>query len=92
MTSCNKARRGSRIYKQYLEDWHGMEEIGFGLTGMAWNRGSRVWPDWNSLERTKSVLARLEHLGIESVGFSLEGLGEKEVGFGLTEIALNEGS
>jgi hypothetical protein len=57
-----------------------MEEVGFGQTGMAWNGGSRFWPDWNGLERRKSILARLEWLGM------------KEVGFGLTEIASNEGS
>jgi hypothetical protein len=24
-----------------------MEEVGFGLTGMVGNGGSRFWPDWN---------------------------------------------
>jgi hypothetical protein len=52
-----------------------MEEIVFGLTGMVWNGGGRFWPDWNGLEWGKLILAGLEGLGIE------------EVGFGLTEIA-----
>jgi hypothetical protein len=30
-----------------LLEWLGMEEVGFGLTGMAWNRGRWFWPDWN---------------------------------------------
>jgi hypothetical protein len=34
-----------------------MEEIGFGLTGMAWNEKNQFWSDWNSLEWRKSVLA-----------------------------------
>jgi hypothetical protein len=37
-----------------------MEEVGFGLTGMAWIGGSRFWPDWNGLEWRKSVLAELK--------------------------------
>jgi hypothetical protein len=34
-----------------------MEEIGFGLTGMAWNGGSRFWPELNGLKGRNSVLA-----------------------------------
>jgi hypothetical protein len=34
-----------------------MEEVGFGLTEMAWNGGSRFWPEQNGLERRKLVLA-----------------------------------
>jgi hypothetical protein len=34
-----------------------MEEVGFDLTGMAWNRGSRFCPDWNGLEGRKSFLS-----------------------------------
>jgi hypothetical protein len=26
------------------------EEAFFGLNGMAWNVGIRIWPDWNSFE------------------------------------------
>jgi hypothetical protein len=40
-----------------LTEWLGMEEIGFGQNGMAWNGGSRIWPDWNSLEWRKLGLA-----------------------------------
>jgi hypothetical protein len=34
-----------------------MDEVGFGLTGMACNGGSRFWPDWNGLEWRKLGLA-----------------------------------
>jgi hypothetical protein len=37
--------------------WLGMQEVGFGLTEMAWNGESRVWLDWNGLEWRKLVLA-----------------------------------
>jgi hypothetical protein len=37
-------------------DWLGMEEVGFGLSRMAWNGGSQFLPDWNSLEWMKLVL------------------------------------
>jgi hypothetical protein len=30
-----------------------MSEVDFGSTGMAWNRGSWFWHDWNGLERKK---------------------------------------
>jgi hypothetical protein len=30
-----------------------MEEISFGLTGIAWNGKSQFWPDWNGLEWRK---------------------------------------
>jgi hypothetical protein len=72
---------------------------------MAWSFGSWFLPDWNGLEWRKSVLAWLEWLGMEEVGFGLNGLefrklvlawlewfGMKEVGFGLTGMAGNGGS
>jgi hypothetical protein len=31
-------------------EWFGMKKVGFGLNGMAWNRGSRFWLDRNGLE------------------------------------------
>jgi hypothetical protein len=34
-----------------------MEEVGFGLTEMAWNGGSWFWPDWNGSELRKLFLA-----------------------------------
>jgi hypothetical protein len=37
-----------------------MEEVGFGLTFMAWNGGSRFWPDCNVLEWRKSVFCLTE--------------------------------
>jgi hypothetical protein len=40
-----------------------MSEVGFGLTGMAWNGGSWVYFDWNSLDWRKSVLASLKWVG-----------------------------
>jgi hypothetical protein len=51
-----------------------MEEVGFYLTGIAWNGGDRFWPDWNSLECKQSFLVGLEWLGIEEVGFGLTGM------------------
>jgi hypothetical protein len=30
---------------QLLQSWLGMEEVGYGLTEIAWNGGSRFWPD-----------------------------------------------
>jgi hypothetical protein len=33
---------------------HGIEKVGFGLTGIAWNVGSYFLPDWNGLEGRKS--------------------------------------
>jgi hypothetical protein len=33
-----------------------MEEVGFDLTGMAWNKEVGFWPDWNGLEGRKSIL------------------------------------
>jgi hypothetical protein len=50
-----------------------MSEVGFCLTGMAWNGGSPFCPDWNSLDWSKSVLAELEWLGMEKVSFGLTG-------------------
>jgi hypothetical protein len=40
-----------------LPELLGLEEIGFGLTGAAWNGGNRVWLDCNGLEWKKLVLA-----------------------------------
>jgi hypothetical protein len=34
-----------------------IEEVVFGLSLMAINRGSRLYPDWNGLEWKKLVLA-----------------------------------
>jgi hypothetical protein len=39
------------------KEWLGMEEVDFGLTIIAWKRGSQFWPDWNGLDWQKSVLA-----------------------------------
>jgi hypothetical protein len=66
VTNYNKARRGfiANIAK----------------TEVAWNKESQFWPEWNGLEWKKLVLALLEFLGME------------EVGFGLTEMAWNRGS
>jgi hypothetical protein len=68
-------------------EWLGMEEVGFPPAKKAWNKGSwfwfdcrtwkgesQFWPDWNGLEWRKSVLARLEWLEMEKVGFSLIGI------------------
>jgi hypothetical protein len=41
-----------------------MSEVDFGSTGMAWNRGSCFWHDWNGLERKKYVLVLSEELGM----------------------------
>jgi hypothetical protein len=52
-----------------------MEEVGLGLSRMAWNVGSQFWHDWNSLEWRE-------------VGFDLTGMAwNEEVGFGLTGMA-----
>jgi hypothetical protein len=48
-----------------------MEKVGFGLTGIASNGGSRFCPDWNSLDWRKLVLALLEWPGMEDVSFGL---------------------
>jgi hypothetical protein len=48
-----------------------MSKVGFVLTQMAWNEESRFCPDWNSLDRRKSVLAELEWLGMEKVSCGL---------------------
>jgi hypothetical protein len=31
-------------------EWLGTEEVRFGQTGMALNKGSRFWPDWKGLD------------------------------------------
>jgi hypothetical protein len=51
-----------------------MEEVAFGLSRMAWNGGCQFWPDWNSVEWRKSVLACLEWPGMEDVSFGLSGI------------------
>jgi hypothetical protein len=74
-------------------EWPGMEEVSFGLTGIAWTGAnwflpnwnglewkSQFWLDWSGLEWRKSVLSCIEWPGI------------KEVIFGLTGIAWNGGS
>jgi hypothetical protein len=48
-----------------------MEEVGFGLSRIAWISKSQFWLDWNGLEWSKAVLARQEYLGMEAVDFSL---------------------
>jgi hypothetical protein len=37
-------------------EWLGMEEVGFGLTGMALNKGSKIWSDWNCFKWRNLVL------------------------------------
>jgi hypothetical protein len=37
-------------------EWLGIEEVVFGMIGMAWKEGSRFLSDRNSLEWRKSVL------------------------------------
>jgi hypothetical protein len=54
--------------------WFGIEEIGFGLTGIAWSRRSRFLPDSNVFELSKLGLTWLEWLGMEEVGFGLTGM------------------
>jgi hypothetical protein len=51
-----------------------MEEVGLGLTGMAWNKGIWFFPDWNGLEWRKSILAGRDWLGMEEVSFGLTGM------------------
>jgi hypothetical protein len=43
------------------------------LTGRCW-----FWPAWNGLEFQKSILALLEWLGIEEVGFDMTRTAWKE--------------
>jgi hypothetical protein len=47
-----------------------MEEVGFGLYRMAWNGGSQIFPDWNSLEWMKLVLTYLEWLEMRKSVFA----------------------
>jgi hypothetical protein len=51
-----------------------MKEVGFGLSGMAWNGGSWFWPDWNGSEWRKFVLAKLKWLEMKEVSFGLSGM------------------
>jgi hypothetical protein len=51
-----------------------MEDIGFGLTGMAWNRGSRFWLSWIGLNWRTLGLSSLKRLGLAEVGLGLPGL------------------
>jgi hypothetical protein len=46
-----------RRERRKIQEWLDMKEVGFVFSGMAWNRRSRVWTDWNGLEWTKLVLA-----------------------------------
>jgi hypothetical protein len=81
VTSCDKARRGERIYQQCWTYWN-------VLPG-----GSPLWPDWNVMELRRSVLAWLEWLRKEEVGFGWTKIaGNGEVGFCLTGIVWNRGS
>jgi hypothetical protein len=48
-----------------------VEEVSFGLTGISWNGGNRIWRDLNCLELRKSVSAKLEWLGMKDFGFGL---------------------
>jgi hypothetical protein len=62
VTSGEKAKKGERIYRQCWPYWN-------GLSGR-----SPFWPDWNGVEWRKLLLARLEWLGMEEVGFGLSGM------------------
>jgi hypothetical protein len=42
-----------------------MDQISLGLTGIAWNVGSQLRPDWNGFEWKKSVFAWLKFLKIQ---------------------------
>jgi hypothetical protein len=53
--------------------WLGLEEVVFGLIGMACNGGSRFGPFVNSLEWRKSVLVKHNWLGMDEVSFGLDG-------------------
>jgi hypothetical protein len=55
-----------------------MSGVGFGLTGIAWNGGSRFWPDWNSLDWQKPVLTKLEWLVMEKIGLGPTGTARKK--------------
>jgi hypothetical protein len=56
-----------------------MEEVSFGLTGIAWNGGSRFWTGFKErksiltkpegLKWRRSVLAGIERFGLADVGF-----------------------
>jgi hypothetical protein len=52
-----------------LAGWLGIGEVGFELTGMAWNSGSQFWPECTVLNWRKSVLAWLNWHGMEEVIF-----------------------
>jgi hypothetical protein len=59
-------------------------QLVLGLTGIAWNGGSRFWPDWNGLE-----------VRIEEICFGLNGLawnGGSQFWPGCTGMAWNEES
>jgi hypothetical protein len=51
-----------------------MEDIGFGLIGMAWNGGSRFWPHINGLRKNFPPLVKL---GEAKINFQ-KGHNEKE--------------
>jgi hypothetical protein len=45
------------------------EEVGFGQTGMAWNKASPFWPEWLRME-----LLGMNGIGMEEVGFGQTGM------------------
>jgi hypothetical protein len=70
-----------------------MEKVGLCLTGMACNKGICFLPYWNGLnEESQFWLERNGSKWRKSVLARLEWLGLKELSFGPTEIAWNGGS
>jgi hypothetical protein len=70
--------------------WLGIDEVWFGLAGMAWNGGSWFWLDRNDLEGRKLVLAQYGGWRFWTDWNSLEwwkSVLSREVGFGLTTMA-----
>jgi hypothetical protein len=51
-----------------------MEEVGLGVTGMAWNKGIWFLPDWNGLDWRKSISTGLEGLRMEENGLGRTGI------------------
>jgi hypothetical protein len=51
-----------------------MAKIRLGLMEMAWNEGIWFWSYLIGFEWRKSILAGLEWIGIEEVGFCLTGM------------------
>jgi hypothetical protein len=66
-------------------EWLGKKEVGFGLTGIAWNGGSRSWtaccngwtlgsrlkPEWNGFDWQNLFMACLDRLAMAKVDFGL---------------------